>query len=400
MKNKIILAYVLALAFFVSIFGVKEVEATSANTIEIKLSNLTDEQKEELSGAKSTVFTYWDISKDYEYHKDFEKRDEISRKLYEMTDEELGKKYNSNKIETTFDKDSIKLKGIEEGFYYFRNIVEEKNTRYIFSFIVNIPLDSATNIILIDKVKTEPLENGRVKLIKTDQNTNLLENVGFELYNIQNERVPLIGTYIYNEKGDKNQILYTDKNGEINISNLPYGKYYFKEVKALDGYKLLKEKIEFEIVDNNLIELKVENIKDEKGGLKFLKIANDKNKTPLEGAEFKLTRKVDGKDEAVKIDGKEVYLKSDKEGKFEINGLNYGKYQLWEVKAPKGYKKISKAIDFTVNETSQEKVLIIKNDKEPKINVPKTGDLMIPLLLISSVALFGVGYKLAKSKEK
>lgn len=399
-KNRIkIVAYFLALAFFVSVLGLKEVKAKSDNTIEIKLSNLTEEQKKDLSKLKSIVFKYWDISKDYEYQKDFEKRDEISRKLYEMSDSELNQKYSSHSKKAAFKNDSLILNNIEDGFYYFRNVTKGENTKYISSFIMNLPLDSTRNIILVDKIKTEPLENGKVKLIKTDQNKKLLENVGFELYDINDKRVPLIGNYIYNEKGETNKVLFTDKNGEINVSNLPYGKYYFKETKALEGYKVLEEKIVFEIKNDQTVELTVENIK-EKGGFKFLKIANDKNKTPLEGVVFKLTRKVDNKDEAVIQNGKEVYLTSDKDGKFEVNGLEYGTYQLWEVKAPKGYRKLEEAINFTVTENSQEKVLIIKNEKEPKIKIPKTGDLLIPLLLISSIALFGVGYKLTKSKEK
>lgn len=43
----------------------------------------------------------------------------------------------------------------------------------------------------------------------------------------------LIGTYI------------TDENGEINVSDLAYGDYYFKEKKAPSGYQKLTDGIKF-----------------------------------------------------------------------------------------------------------------------------------------------------------
>ncbi|WP_379947415.1 SpaH/EbpB family LPXTG-anchored major pilin [Enterococcus devriesei] len=47
-----------------------------------------------------------------------------------------------------------------------------------------------------------------------------------------------------------------------------------------------------------------------------------------------------------------LVLTSDINGSFAINGLHYGKYQLLEIKAPKGYQSSSQAFDFTVNATS------------------------------------------------
>lgn len=76
------------------------------------------------------------------------------------------------------------------------------------------------------------LMKAKVKLIKIDANdeSKKLSGAEFELFTASGEK---IGTYV------------TDSNGEINIDNLGYGDYYFKETKAPDGYQKLSEGIKF-----------------------------------------------------------------------------------------------------------------------------------------------------------
>lgn len=92
--------------------------------------------------------------------------------------------------------------------------------------------------------KENPLLNkakkNMVQLIKVDAAdlTKRLPGVEFELYTKDGEK---IGTYL------------TDANGEINITNLAYGKYYFKETKSLKGYQIIRGKIHFEIGDEKVV---------------------------------------------------------------------------------------------------------------------------------------------------
>lgn len=92
--------------------------------------------------------------------------------------------------------------------------------------------------------KENPLLNkakkNMVQLIKVDAAdlTRRLAGVEFELYTKDGEK---IGTY------------QTDANGEINITNLAYGKYYFKETRSLKGYQIIRGKIHFEIGDEKVV---------------------------------------------------------------------------------------------------------------------------------------------------
>ena len=72
-----------------------------------------------------------------------------------------------------------------------------------------------------------------------------------------------------NENGDIDTDFHqrevtTDKNGQASFVDLPYGKYMITEVKAPEGYELLKEPIKFEInkdSNNSIITIEVKNNK-------------------------------------------------------------------------------------------------------------------------------------------
>lgn len=63
--------------------------------------------------------------------------------------------------------------------------------------------------------------DGKFKILKTDENNKGLQGVKFNLYN---SRGDLVGEFT------------TDEKGEINFTNLPYDKYYVKEISTKPGY--------------------------------------------------------------------------------------------------------------------------------------------------------------------
>lgn len=63
--------------------------------------------------------------------------------------------------------------------------------------------------------------DGKFKILKTDENKKGLQGVKFNLYN---SRGDLVGEFT------------TDEKGEINFTNLPYDKYYVKEISTKPGY--------------------------------------------------------------------------------------------------------------------------------------------------------------------
>ena len=85
---------------------------------------------------------------------------------------------------------------------------------------------------VMDVNKENPAVNrlyrAKIQLVKCDAADHeiKLDGVEFELYRIDAKGDQLMGTYV------------TDKNGLILIDELPYGSYYFKEVRAKDNYVL------------------------------------------------------------------------------------------------------------------------------------------------------------------
>ena len=53
---------------------------------------------------------------------------------------------------------------------------------------------------------------------------------------------------------EEDNLIFKDytKKGKISLENLPYGKYYAKEIEAPKGYELNEEKYYFEINKENL----------------------------------------------------------------------------------------------------------------------------------------------------
>lgn len=129
------------------------------------------------------------------------------------------------------------LKGaLVSGHYYYKElqtlegyILDEEKHEFELT-LQNEP------ITVFDVNKENPALNkimkAKVTLVKVDatQETKRLSGAEFELYTSDGE---LIGTYI------------TDENGEINVSDLAYGDYYFKEKKAPSGYQKLADNIKF-----------------------------------------------------------------------------------------------------------------------------------------------------------
>ena len=58
--------------------------------------------------------------------------------------------------------------------------------------------------------------------------------------------------------------LKTDDNGELYVCNLPYGNYYFKETKGLDGYVFSDEPIYFRITENATSKMLLQSMRSRK----------------------------------------------------------------------------------------------------------------------------------------
>ena len=144
--------------------------------------------------------------------------------------------------------------------------------------------------------------------------------------------------------------IYQTINGLIDIK-LPYGKYFIKQIKGIEGYKFVDD---FEVFINS--EGKYEyDLYDELiyGNLIINKYYGDHLKE--DGAVFKVSN------ETINYEGETT------DGKLSME-LPYGTYQVTQLKGIEGYKYVD---DFNVSITDQDSNYDLYD--EIIVNVPNTG---------------------------
>lgn len=93
-----------------------------------------------------------------------------------------------------------------------------------------------------------------IDVTKNGEDGNALQNVVFNLYKDSATGTAMkfaSNDNVYTVSAEGNEALTTDGNGKIFIKGLESGTYYLKEVKAPQGYVLLKDSIKIEITGNN-----------------------------------------------------------------------------------------------------------------------------------------------------
>lgn len=322
------------------------------------------------------------------------------------------------------DKDGvIALSNLDEGLYYLRDTSVDASGYRFAPFFVRIPPESEEKTDIYPKREGERPE---VKLLKISEENKPLAGAVFELYQKlsddpkdenREKRVPLTENR-YDPEGSIEERLTTDAKGEILIENLPAGKYIFREVQAPAGYKVINRDTVFELAVGESKVVKIVNKKDDhRGGYRFLKIDGATNK-PLSGASFRVTHKVGKAYKAVQRDKKDYVVTSDEKGMFSVDGLAYGTYYLWEIKAPKGYDPLNGSVSFKVTEQSETRRITIKNERAggksgggsssggerssggssaKRGKIPKTGDITLIILAAAGIALALAGVRLVKN---
>ncbi|MEH7025779.1 VaFE repeat-containing surface-anchored protein [Bacillus wiedmannii] len=247
----------------------------------------------------------------------------------------------------TNEKGIAKVEGLTFGKYYF---LETKTPNGYIGNKTKYPFEIKEH----NKTLTFTVENtevkGSVKLLKVDTEdiSKKLEGAVFELKDASGK---VIGEY------------KTDKNGEINVKDLAYGKYSFVEKTSPNGYVLVTEPIVFEIKEHGkIIELLAVNHLI-KGDLEITKVdvADGNNKLP--NAEFTIYNEA----------GNEVVKgKTDDKGIAKFEKLPFGKYTYKETIAPNGYILNEETFSFEIKENGQIIKHIVKDEKIPSIKTTAT----------------------------
>ncbi|MGH0933953.1 SpaA isopeptide-forming pilin-related protein [Bacillus mycoides] len=243
------------------------------------------------------------------------------------------------------------VEGLTFGKYYF---LETKTPNGYIGNKTKYPFEIKEH----NKTLTFTVENtevkGSVKLLKVDNEdiSKKLEGAVFELKDASGK---VIGEY------------KTDKNGEINVKDLAYGKYSFVEKTSPNGHVLVTEPIVFEIKEHGkIIELLAVNHLI-KGDLEITKVDVTDGNNKLPNAEFTIYN------EAGKEAGKEVVKgKTDDKGIAKFEKLPFGKYTYKETVAPKGYILNEETFSFEIKENGQIIKHIVKDEKIPLIKTTAT----------------------------
>ncbi|MGL5646377.1 MAG: MSCRAMM family protein, partial [Clostridium sp.] len=199
-----------------------------------------------------------------------------------------------------------------------------------------ITTDNLGTVITLPTIYDEPIL-GSLEILKTDFSSKLpLEGAVFQVTG----------------PNDFKQTITSNKNGLCNISNLPWGTYSVKEIKAPLGYDLNTTAQEFNINQTSLSSKLSFTNKRLSGSLEILKI-DSSSKTPLKGASFEVTGPNNFKQT----------ITSDKNGLCSIPNLPWGTYSVKEIKAPLGYEIDTTAQEFNINQTSLSSKLSFTNKR-------------------------------------
>ena len=164
--------------------------------------------------------------------------------------------------------------------------------------------------------------------------------------------------------------LVTDKNGQIKVSGLAYGSYYFKEISC-SGYEVNSKKIEFELNnyesngeqwhsqfdENGVLHCTVRTFDQRKSGSVILAKKDDYN-MPVKNAIYTLYH---SNGDVVAED-----LTTDENGQIKIDHLNWDSYYFIETQAPEGYELNGNKIEFSINRETVESV-IVKETQDQRI---------------------------------
>ncbi|UUV98944.1 SpaA isopeptide-forming pilin-related protein [Vagococcus luciliae] len=283
---------------------------------------------------------------------EFTKVDETGKGLEGAIFEVLNKEGKTVQANITGDKDGkFVVEHLSPGEY---ELVETKaptgyilNTEKVSFKVADSQKGQPEVLTLKDVVNYQ----GTVEFTKVDETGKGLEGAIFEVLNKEGKTVQA------NITGDKD--------GKFVVEHLSPGEYELVETKAPTGYILNTEKVSFKVEATHKGQPEVLTLKDVvnyQGTVEFTKV--DETGKGLEGAIFEVLNK-EGKTVQENITG-------DKDGKFVVEHLSPGEYELVETKAPTGYEKLTTAIKFTVNskEEGQVKPIQLEDIVNKKI-VPK-----------------------------
>ncbi|QWH81169.1 LPXTG cell wall anchor domain-containing protein [Bacillus mycoides] len=278
---------------------------------------------------------------------------------------------------TTNDQGQIEAKDLRPGDYQF---VEEKAPKHY-------SLDKKPIEFTIEKSQqkaftvtaTNHLIKGGVTLTKADDiDGTALAGAVFKIVDANDEKKVI------------RENVKTGADGTVTVKDLEPGTYKFIETEAPQDYTLNTDPITFTIDKSQQSLATVTATNSLKTGeVELLKVDEFGEKKPLEGAVFKL---VDANNNEVPP---HTNLTTDKKGKFKVSNLRPGTYKFIETAAPEHYVLRAEPIEFTIDR-SQKETLLVKAE-----NALKPGDVELTKVDdIDGTVLEGAVFKIVDANDE
>ncbi|MGH0565266.1 SpaA isopeptide-forming pilin-related protein, partial [Bacillus cereus] len=276
---------------------------------------------------------------------------------------------------TTNDQGQIEAKDLRPGDYQF---VEEKAPK-------DYDIDKKPIEFTIVKSQkkavtvtaTNHLIKGGVTLTKTDDiDGTALAGAVFKIVDANDEKKVI------------RENIKTGADGKVTVTDLEPGTYKFVETEAPKDYTLNTNPIEFTIDKSQQSFATVTATNSlTTGEVELLKVDEFGDKKPLKGAVFKI---VDVNNNDVRTD-----LTTDADGKTKADKLRPGTYKFIETAAPEHYVLQAEPIEFTINR-SQKETLLVKAE-----NALKPGDVELTKVDdIDGTALEGAVFKIVDANDE
>jgi len=205
-----------------------------------------------------------------------------------------------------------------------------------------VPTDGSEIVVTM----ADPKITARVRLRKLDADTReALSGAEFALYNSEGTRIyasGAAGSYTYSSSSSNGRFAVNGA-GELLITGLPYGTYYFRETVAPSGYGLSTESIGFTVLEDGAT-YDVTCLDPKERGSVRLRKTNASGTVSLAGAVFELYAKTPSTISsavASTIYGGSYYrvgsYTTDASGMIYVGDLPWDDYYFIEVTAPAGY---------------------------------------------------------------
>ncbi|WP_259416567.1 SpaA isopeptide-forming pilin-related protein [Bacillus toyonensis] len=278
---------------------------------------------------------------------------------------------------TTSGNGQIEAKNLLPGEYQF---VEEKAPKHYeidkkpLKFTIEKSQQKALTV-----TATNHLIKGGVTLTKVDDvDGTALEGAVFKIVDANDEKQVI------------RENIKTGSDGKVTVKDLEPGAYKFIETEAPKDYTLSTKPIEFTIDKSQQALAAVSaNNSLKTGEVELLKVDEFGEKKPLEGAVFKL---VDTNNNDV---SPHTNLTTDKHGKVKISNLRPGTYKFIETDAPDHYVLRAEPIEFTIDR-SQKETLLVKAE-----NALKPGDVELTKVDdIDGTALESAVFKIVDANDE